>query len=58
MITQAAFLVAIIALACFLLTAAHALLSEGVQGIRHHKGVLYLTFSVYVLTFVFYLVTQ
>ncbi|MEE0511614.1 MAG: hypothetical protein UDG94_10310 [Peptococcaceae bacterium] len=58
MFSQAAFLVAMVAFACCVLLTIHALLEGGLSGIKRHKKSLYLTFSLYVLAFTLFLVTQ
>lgn len=58
MFFQAAFLVAMIAFACCALLTIHALFQDGLHGIQRHKKSLYLIFSIYVLAFTLFLVTQ
>lgn len=47
-----------IAFACCALLAIHALFQDGLHGIQRHKKSLYLIFSIYVLAFTLFLVTQ
>lgn len=58
MLTQIFFIIAMGAFAVCFFTAARALLSEGFRGVVRRKKPLYLSFSVYVLFFVLYLVVQ
>lgn len=58
MFSQAAFLVAMAALACCLLLALYAVCCDGVDGIRRRKAPLYLCFSIYAVAFTLFLVTQ
>ena len=54
----AVFIVAMLAFACCLFMAVGAVLAEGLRGIATRKRPLYLTFSIYAVAFVLYLVTQ
>lgn len=47
-----------LAFACCLFMAVGAVLAEGLRGIATRKRPLYLTFSIYAVAFVLYLVTQ
>ena len=58
MLANAFFLISLIALACTLLAALHALLSKGLEGVRQQRRAIYLAFIVYALSFTLYLVIQ
>lgn len=58
MFSQAAFIVAMVALVCCCLLAFHVFFKDGLDGIRRHKASLYLTFSIYAVAFTLFLVTQ
>lgn len=58
MLAQVSIILSIFFLALTLLLALRALFAKGINGIRHHRKSLYLTFSLYVLTFAFFLVSQ
>jgi|GEM_PF-2282882 hypothetical protein len=58
MLAQVSIILSMFFLALTLLLALRALFAEGINGISHHRKSLYLTFSLYVLTFAFFLVSQ
>lgn len=58
MLAQVSIILSIFFLALTLLLALRALFAERISGISHHRKSLYLTFSLYMLTFVFFLVSQ
>ena len=58
MLSQAAFIVAMLAFAACLFMAVGALLDEGLKGMIHCKKPLCIAFSIYATAFVLYLVIQ
>ena len=58
MFSTVCFIVAMLAFTCCLFMAVGAVLAEGLRGIATRKRPLYLTFSIYAVAFVLYLVTQ
>lgn len=58
MLAQVSIILSMFFLALTLLFALRALFAEGINGIATRKRPLYLTFSIYAVAFVLYLVTQ